>query len=185
MEGFPARAGAEIENPLAGLRRAEAGDELGRLVLDPDQTVPEGGRLPEAGGGGGEDDAVLGESGRFGGDSLCRERGDGLLSRCFQAIHADGERRNCVVRPADGDRFVDAVPVEPALDKPAGVGVEDGDGFAWILCHLRPGDLLLLSEYVSEDGVHQPRGGGAALLATATASFTAAKAGIRSVKKSW
>ncbi len=46
MKGFSPRARAEIEDPFAGFRGDEAGDELGGFVLNPDQPVLVGGRLP-------------------------------------------------------------------------------------------------------------------------------------------
>ena len=41
--------------------------------------------------------------------------------------------------------------------------MEDGNGLARVLGHVRPGDVLLLPEGVPEDGVHQARGGRARL----------------------
>ena len=86
VEGFSARARAEIEDAFAGHWGDEAGDELGRLVLEPDQSAFIGRRLPEGGAGGGEAQAVGGKGGRLGRNALRRQRGDRLFPRRLEGI---------------------------------------------------------------------------------------------------
>ncbi len=88
-----------------------------------------------------------------------RERRQRLPARCLQGVYAERERRDGVIRTADRDGFLPVELGEQTPDQPRGVGVENGDRFLGVLCHIGPGDGLLLPKGIPEDGIHQPRGG--------------------------
>ena len=62
-----------------------------------------------------------------------------VLTCCLEAVHSKGQGRDLVVGFAKRKCLLDAEAVDPALDKPAGVGVDDGDVPGGI--RLEPGEL--------------------------------------------
>ena len=73
VQGLSPCTRAEIEDPFAGLRSDETGDDLRGFVLNPDEPLFVRGRLTKTSGRGAKEDAVAGEGRRFGGGAVLGE----------------------------------------------------------------------------------------------------------------